>query len=125
MFFPCCQIWDIFEGASLFTGQDPELHTYRSRAHLAEMMSLLGPPPPGLVARGQLRHKFFDADGSFSTPEIMPAPTTLEQREVVLEDEEKAQFLRFVGRMLQWEPEKRSSAKNLAHDGWIRRHMTW
>lgn len=58
------QIWDIFEDGSLFTGQDPELRTYRSRAHLAEMISLLGPPPPGLLAQGNLSRKFFSEEGA-------------------------------------------------------------
>ncbi|CAI7609709.1 unnamed protein product [Penicillium viridicatum] len=39
-----CQIWNLFEGESLFSGQDSEFQTYRSRAHLAEMIRLLGPP---------------------------------------------------------------------------------
>lgn len=57
------QIWDIFEGESLFTGQDPEFQTYRSRAHLAEMICLLGPPPPTLLARGNMTRKFFSKEG--------------------------------------------------------------
>ncbi|KAN0070601.1 CMGC/SRPK protein kinase [Elaphomyces granulatus] len=52
-----CMIWNIFEGESLFTGHDPEFQTYRSRAHLAEIIRLLGPPPPSLLARGMLSHK--------------------------------------------------------------------
>ncbi|KAI1157405.1 kinase-like domain-containing protein [Nemania serpens] len=39
-----CMVWDLFEGGHLFTGQDPEFHTYRSRAHLAEMIAFLGQP---------------------------------------------------------------------------------
>ncbi|KAK3307672.1 kinase-like domain-containing protein [Chaetomium strumarium] len=50
-----CMIWDLFEGGHLFTGHDQEHQTYRSRAHLAEIAALLGPPrqlvyrvqPPG------------------------------------------------------------------------------
>lgn len=57
------QIWNIFEGGSLFTGQDPEFQTYRSRAHLAEMIRLLSPPPPSLLARGNLTRKFFSKEG--------------------------------------------------------------
>ena len=57
------QIWDVLEGGHLFHGTDPEHDTYRSRAHLAEMIALLGPPPPGLVARGSLRFKFFSEQG--------------------------------------------------------------
>lgn len=57
------QIWSIFENEPLFTGHDPELRTYRSRAHIAEMVSLLGPPPRDLVARGRLSDKFFTNKG--------------------------------------------------------------
>lgn len=60
------QILDIFEGDSLFTGQDPEFQTYRSRAHIAEMISLLGPPPPRLLAEGRLSHNFFSDKGKSS-----------------------------------------------------------
>ncbi|KAH8710405.1 Serine/threonine-protein kinase SRPK [Beauveria bassiana] len=117
-----CMIWDIFEGGSLFTGQDPELNVYRSRAHLAEMISLLGPPPPDFIARGQLSHKFF-TEGRFSALETKLNPVSLEQRETTLSGEDKADFLRFMSRMLQWEPEKRSSAKSLAQDDWIVRQL--
>lgn len=57
------QIWDIYEGGSLFTGQDPEYEKYRSRAHLAEMINLLGPPPTSLLTKGELRDKFFSSGG--------------------------------------------------------------
>jgi serine/threonine-protein kinase SRPK3 len=60
------QIWDIFEGDSLFTGQDRELQTYRSRAHLAEMIRLLGPPPLSLLTQGKLSHQFFSGGGKLS-----------------------------------------------------------
>ncbi|KFY21411.1 hypothetical protein V493_07421 [Pseudogymnoascus sp. VKM F-4281 (FW-2241)] len=56
-------IWDIYEGGHLFTGQDPEFQKYRSRAHLAELINLLGPPPPSLIAQGELGDKFFLPEG--------------------------------------------------------------
>ncbi|CAG7917644.1 unnamed protein product [Penicillium olsonii] len=60
-----CMIWDIYEGGSLFTGHDPEYERYRSRAHLAEMINLLGPPPQSLVDKGELKDKFFSSDGKY------------------------------------------------------------
>jgi hypothetical protein len=60
------QIWDSFEGDSLFTGYDQEFQSYRSRAHLAEMITLLGPPPPSLLAQGRLSNKFFSDKGESS-----------------------------------------------------------
>ena len=112
-----------FKGGHLSMGQDPEFKTYRSRAHLAEMISLLGPPPPppDFVARGWLGQKFFSAEGKFLEEDIIPKKTILEERETTLEAEDKADFLRFVRRMLQWEPGKRGSARSLAEDDWIQR----
>lgn len=49
--------------------------------------------------------------------------TPLEQRETSLEGEDKEQFLRLVRKMLQWEPEKRSSAKELEMDEWIQTEL--
>ncbi|OAA49226.1 transcriptional activator xlnR [Cordyceps fumosorosea ARSEF 2679] len=118
---PSGKIWDLFVGCFLFTGQDPELNTYRRRAHLAEIIGFLGPPPPDLVARGRLSYKYF-ADGEFQGSPLHMS--TLEQRETTLDDaEDKADFLRFMRRMLQWGPEKRSSAKSLARDDWIVRQL--
>ncbi|KAB8207555.1 kinase-like domain-containing protein [Aspergillus parasiticus] len=102
------EIWNMFEGGSLFTGHDPEFKAYRSRAHLAEMINLLGPPPPSLLARGKQTQRFFSDTGEFQT---------------TLEGEDKEGFLRMMRRMLQWEPEKRSSAKELAEDEWICRQI--
>jgi serine/threonine-protein kinase SRPK3 len=59
-------VWDIYEGGSLFTGQDPEYKKYRSRAHLAEMINLLGPPPESLLGQAKLRHKFFSEQGKLA-----------------------------------------------------------
>jgi serine/threonine-protein kinase SRPK3 len=58
-----CMVWDTLDGRHLFTGYDPEAKTYWGRAHLAEMIALLGPPPSDLLARANLRSKFFSDSG--------------------------------------------------------------
>ncbi|KAJ5093887.1 kinase-like protein [Penicillium angulare] len=117
-----CMIWDIYEGGPLFRGYDPEFERYRSRAHLAEMIKLLGPPPLSLLAQGELRDKFFSSD--FLNSELLTSSVPLEQRETTLEGTaEKECFLRLMRKMLQWEPSKRSSAKELAGDEWIHTHI--
>jgi serine/threonine protein kinase len=45
-------------------------------------------------------------------------PTSLEAEESKLEGDEKKEFVRFISRMLQWEPEKRPTARELAEDPW-------
>jgi serine/threonine-protein kinase SRPK3 len=83
------------------------------------MIALLGPPPPGFVARGSLRSKFFSDDGklradrdyfsSLSNTEFkgdfcagipIPEPAPLEHRLMSLEGEDRECFLRFMRKML-------------------------
>lgn len=58
-------IWDVFEGGHLFHGEDPSGEGYTTRAHLPEVVGLLGPPPPGLLERGVRSGEFFSKDGKF------------------------------------------------------------
>jgi len=143
----------LFEGESLFSGHDEQEDAYRSRAHLAEMISLLGPPPSSLLARGTATSRFFSKDSEFPpssqpsqtkhksflnratsdrnitdeslapdnliTTVTSPASRPLELRETALEGEDRARFLRFVGKMLRWEPSERSQAHELIDDEWI------
>lgn len=46
--------------------------------------------------------------------------TSLEKAETRLEGKDKDMFLRFVKKLLQWEPEKRATAKELIFDPWLR-----
>ncbi|SMY20667.1 unnamed protein product [Zymoseptoria tritici ST99CH_1A5] len=121
-----CMIWDVFEGEHLFTGRDPEIGTYRSRAHLAEIIALLGTPPPELLARANSSSKFFSEQGELVAGLPLSGPRPLEQRETTIQDggdvEDRECFLRFMRKMLQWEPEKRSTARELADDEWILKH---
>ena len=50
-------------------------------------------------------------------PNVMPLP--LERAEVNLRDDDKAQFLKFMRKMLHWVPEERYSAKELLEDPWL------
>lgn len=68
--------------------------------------------------------------GEFSLGIPLPDSRSLEERETTLRatednnEEDRASFLRFMRKMLQWEPEQRSSARDLAEDEWILRHTT-
>ncbi|KAJ5113713.1 hypothetical protein N7456_002247 [Penicillium angulare] len=118
-----CVIFNLFLGGSLFSGQDPEFQAYRSRAHLAEMVSVFGPPPPDLRARGQLTGKFFSEKGELSAGIRAEEHVPLETLITGPEGENKERFFRLVQKMLQWEPEKRQSAKELAMDEWIQMEL--
>jgi serine/threonine-protein kinase SRPK3 len=110
------------------------------------MTRLLGPPSPSFLARGNLTQKFFSEEGKSSiypfpiyrkgqvltisailgilcARELVGEHIPLEQRETSLEGEEKEMFLRLVRKMLQWEPEKRSSAMELEQDEWVQAEL--
>ncbi|OSS49897.1 hypothetical protein B5807_05812 [Epicoccum nigrum] len=120
-----CMIWDAFEGVHLFTGHDPELKAYRGRAHFAEMTGLLGPLPPSLLARAALRSKFYSDHDEWCAGTPLPDPRPLEKRLTVLSGEDRDLFLRFMRKVLQWEPEKCSTAAEFAKDEWILKHAEW
>lgn len=52
---------------------------------------------------------------------VLPLPVriSLGELESNLEGQDKASFLRLMMKMLQWEPEKRSSMQELIQDEWI------
>ena len=60
------QIWDIFEDKHLFYGNDPDGSGYKTRAHLAEVVGLLGLPPLDLLERGSRSKEFFDEQGTMT-----------------------------------------------------------
>jgi hypothetical protein len=61
--------------------------------------------------------------GGFRAGELVGEHIPIEQRETSLEGEEKEMFLRLMRKMLQWEPEKRSSAKELEQDDWLQAQL--
>jgi hypothetical protein len=56
------KIWGLFEGKQLFTESFPSREA-SAPAHIARMISLLGPPPKSLLERGQVSNIFFDEEG--------------------------------------------------------------
>ena len=90
----------------------------------------------GWLEQGMRAREFFDeagkwtADGRRSdfslstsgqfTPDIPISTTSLEEKEAVFEGQEKADFLAFVRKMLQWDPKERASPQELLHDRWLR-----
>lgn len=60
------QIWDLYEDKHLFYGIDPTEKRYLTRAHLAELIAVLGPPPTDMLERGSRSEEFFDGEGKTS-----------------------------------------------------------
>ncbi|KAJ5483236.1 protein kinase domain protein [Penicillium desertorum] len=112
-------VWDLFEGRHLFHGNDPDGKGYSTRAHLAEVMGILGPPPLDMLQRGKRSHEFFTSDGKWKQDIEIPTGVSLEQSEEFLEGRNKEMFVAFMRGMLQWRPEDRKTAKDLLQDPWL------
>jgi hypothetical protein len=56
----------------MFHGNDPDGGGYKTRAHLAEVIAMLGPPPLDLLRRGSRSKEFFDDDGKCIRPSSGP-----------------------------------------------------
>ncbi|KAJ3495876.1 hypothetical protein NLG97_g3067 [Lecanicillium saksenae] len=58
-------IWDVFEGGHPFHGHNtsPGKGYYTTKAHLAEIIGLLGPPPVDFMQRGNRTSEFFSETG--------------------------------------------------------------
>ncbi|KAK0111633.1 hypothetical protein ONS95_001978 [Cadophora gregata] len=112
-------IWDMFEGRHLFYAQDPDGEGYSTRAHLAEIIALLGYPPADLLERGKRSPKFFGKDGAWTGKIEIAKDETLETCEYILEGRNQEMFLDFVRGMLTWSPEDRMTARELLRDSWL------
>ncbi|OBT73931.1 hypothetical protein VF21_07425 [Pseudogymnoascus sp. 05NY08] len=112
-------IWDLFEGRHMFYGNDPDGKGYSTRAHLAEVIGMLGPPPTDLLKRGIRSDEFFTEDGTWKAEVDVPQDTSLERSEEFLDGKNKEMFLVFMRGMLQWRPEDRKTAKELLEDPWL------
>ncbi|KAG5305374.1 protein kinase [Histoplasma capsulatum G186AR] len=113
-------LWDLLEKDGGFGALSPGKMEYTSERHLTHMIALLGPPPERLLGQGRETTKYFDHDGAFRYPELIPENVSLVDSLSQIKDEDKISFLAFIMRMLRWQPEERSSAKDLLADPWLR-----
>jgi serine/threonine protein kinase len=143
------QIWNMMEGRDLFTHIRSGQGDYDVRAHLAEMIALLGAPPKILIdreirwsevtwshavpnsegklcqtAREYYGGPFFNSEGEFMHKELIPTDVRFEGSVLALDGEDKRLFLDFIKRMLQWLPEDRKTAKELLEDPWLQENST-
>ena len=115
-------VWDLFEGKHLFNERLPSRDA-SAGAHLARMISLLGPPPKDLLDVNEgATAEFFEEDGTFKFADKV-TETSLEAEEEHLQEgsDEKAEFLAFLRKMLQWRSKDRLPAIELLEDPWLRR----
>ncbi|KAJ5796120.1 protein kinase [Penicillium psychrosexuale] len=131
---------ELLEGKNLFDPVDRVHGQYVLPLALAQYIGYLGPPPLNIIQNSPLFSTYFDAQGQsppfppgqrlFSLKAITgnwisepPIPkTSLEDFVTTIPPgEEKDQFLRFIRKILTWDPEVRATANEIIPDEWLMR----
>ncbi|KAL2069702.1 hypothetical protein VTL71DRAFT_14381 [Oculimacula yallundae] len=107
-------IWDILQGHCLFYATKDGL--LNDEQHLAEMVSLIGPPPKAFLERSKNSRKYWDSEGNWIAATPIPKQS-FKMREQRFSDHDQELFLELVKKILRWLPEERSSAAELFNDG--------
>ncbi|KAL2049463.1 hypothetical protein ABVK25_010258 [Lepraria finkii] len=113
-------LWDLLENKTLFEAVDPLKSDYDDQTHLAHITALLGNPPQDFLARGKRTPMFYDPEGNLKGPNATAHNFSFKSSVSKIGGEDKRMFLEFVSRMLTWQPEDRSTAKDLLNDPWLR-----
>ncbi|KAK7431825.1 hypothetical protein QQZ08_001766 [Neonectria magnoliae] len=103
-------IWDLFEGGRLFYALKDRV--LNDEQHLAEMVSLMGPPPPSFIQRSKECQKYWDDEGHWIASTPIPEQS-LSMREIQLKGPEHEKLVAFVRRVLCWLPEERPTTGEL------------
>ncbi|PYI29933.1 kinase-like protein [Aspergillus indologenus CBS 114.80] len=131
-------LWDLVEGKELFHRIHDQHGRYDAKLHIAQMIALLGPPPPEILQRyqsmrtfslpGPVRRDdgrlcetaeeyfcgpFFDNNGRFLYEDLIPN-RRLGETVSFLKGEEREAFLDLVRKMLPWNHNYRRRAGELA-----------
>ncbi|KAJ5239206.1 kinase-like domain-containing protein [Penicillium chermesinum] len=109
--------WDIISPRTLISGKNTD-GVFDDRVHMAELIALLGPPPPEFLEQRRLSSVFWDEAGNWKNLASIP-DTSLEKLATDVEGEDKEGFLRWLRMALRWNPEDRPTALELLYDEWL------
>ncbi|PYI28526.1 CMGC/CLK protein kinase [Aspergillus indologenus CBS 114.80] len=108
--------WDLVTGSHLFFAKANGF--LNDEQHLAEMVSLMGPPPPEFLSKAQNCHKYWDGKGNWKGS--IPIPDqSFETRLQEWPDDDRRVFLAFLRKIFRWVPDDRPTAEELAFDEFL------
>ncbi|PWY66375.1 kinase-like protein [Aspergillus sclerotioniger CBS 115572] len=141
-------LWDLIGRKELFQHIHDQEGRYDAKLHIAEIIALLGPPPPEIIQRYQYMREyswpepvrredgrvcetaeeyfcgpFFDSNGRFLYEDLIP-DRKLGDTVPFLEGEEREAFLDLAKGMLDWHPNVRKTAGKLAEHPFLQLKQT-
>ncbi|KAI9930181.1 hypothetical protein ASPWEDRAFT_48327 [Aspergillus wentii DTO 134E9] len=109
-------VWDLVQNGHLFFAKKNRI--LDDEQHLAEMVSLMGPPPLEFLKRSDKCLQYWDEQGNWKGSIPIPEQS-LDMREGQFSGQDKELFLGFLRSILRWIPEERSTAEELAYDSFF------
>ena len=117
-----CMLYELLVGNTIFDFDDcDKVDIEKDRFHLVQMYSLLGKMPRDMALECEYSEEYFDSKGRIlknRNIEMRDLKGELTNR-IDMEDEELDLLLDFIEKMLEYEPNKRSSAKELLKHSWL------
>jgi serine/threonine-protein kinase SRPK3 len=83
------------------------------------MVGILGPPPLELLQRSETSWEYFKTDGTLKDSFEVPDVSLEKSATRLLDGDNKALFLDFARKMLDWMPERRHTAEQLLGHPWL------
>ncbi|KAI2285697.1 hypothetical protein LOZ02_000856 [Ophidiomyces ophidiicola] len=110
---------ELLEGRNLFGPIDYTNQQYVLPLALAQYISYLGPPPLAMIQKSPLFTTFFDETGTWISEPSIPKASFEDFVTTIPPGDEKKMFLRFIRRMLTWDPEVRATSFEIFNDDWL------
>ncbi|PGG99066.1 CMGC/SRPK protein kinase [Helicocarpus griseus UAMH5409] len=113
---------ELMEGKNLFDPVDRVHGQYVLPLALAQYIGYLGLPPLDIIRRSPVFMTYFDKEGNWIYDELPIPKTSLEDFVTTIPPgEEKDQFLRFIRKILTWDPKARATSNEIIPDEWLMR----
>ncbi|KAK4868588.1 hypothetical protein LT330_006790 [Penicillium expansum] len=110
--------WNYAISQGLIDGRNSD-GAFDDRAHIAELVSLIGPPAPGFREKMRLGSMFWDEEGNWTGQAPIPDRSFESLAAGNVDSEDVEGFLQWMRKALQWDPDHRPTALGLLRHEWM------
>ncbi|KAJ5958047.1 uncharacterized protein N7479_005197 [Penicillium vulpinum] len=112
--------WNYTSSQGLIDGRNSD-GAFDDRVHIAELVALLGPPPPEFCHKMRLGSMFWDEEGKWAGQAPIPDRSLESLAADNIDGEDVEGFLQWIRKALQWDPKDRPTALGLLRHEWMSR----